>query len=68
MKNEEIKRWYKTIPSKYGDCPLCFSRLNYYTEEEKCTNKKCSYVNGGAFLSKSQAERYKNKIFYHETK
>jgi hypothetical protein len=58
-------KYYSIKPRADHDyllCPLCSHRLGFSEIGEYCTNKKCYYVDGTAFLNRKEYLKYKDKI------
>ena len=54
--------WIKVHPTNPSLCPLCNSPLKGCHIGEYCGKEGCPYVDGVAWLNKTQVKKFKNKI------
>ena len=57
---ENVKTFYRLYKSSNGNCPLCKSELKHSHLGEFCETKKCTYMDGTAFLTDEQYEKFKH--------
>ncbi len=57
-----MRKKYYWIRVKGDFCSLCGAKLEDTLFGEFCSDKKCSYFDGRAYLSKDEVEKYKDFV------